>query len=84
MPTQTPVNAPLQGLPGASIPMGLGVNVHFAAASDVSLLIEKLADLGFRFARLDLLWDVVESKKGHYDFSNYERIVDALAALRRH
>jgi hypothetical protein len=60
--------------------MGLGVNVHFNTASDTNAEIKRLADLGFRFARLDLLWNSIEQQKGHYDFSSYERLVGALAS----
>lgn len=78
-PTPTPVHVP-QGLPDTVVPLGLGVNVHFNPASFTNAEIERLADLGFRYVRLDLLWNVVEQAKGHYDFSNYERLVGALAA----
>jgi len=60
--------------------MGLGVNVHLNVGSDTYAEIERLADLGFRFVRLDLLWNSIEHQKGHYDFSSYERLVGALAA----
>ncbi len=78
-PVPTPVHVP-QGLPDTIVPLGLGVNVHFNTASDTNAEIERLADLGFRFVRLDLLWNLVEQEKGHYDFSSYERLVGALAA----
>lgn len=78
-PTPTPVHVP-QGLPDTVVSMGLGVNVHFNPASDTNAEIRQLAELGFRYVRLDLLWNVVEQQKGHYDFSSYERLVDALAA----
>jgi beta-xylosidase len=69
-----------QGLPDGVVPMGLGVNVHFNTASDTNSEIERLAELGFRFVRLDLPWNLVEQQKGHYDFSSYERLIGALAA----
>jgi hypothetical protein len=72
------VNVP-QGLPDAVVPLGLGVNVHFNTASDTSAEIERLANLGFRFVRLDLLWNLVEQEKGHYDFSAYASLMRALA-----
>ncbi len=53
-PTPKPVRVP-QGLPKSIVPMGLGVNVHFNVGSDTHAEIERLADLGFRFVRLDLL-----------------------------
>lgn len=79
-PTPTPVHIS-QGLPDTIVPLGLGVNVHFNTASDTNEEIERLANLGFRFVRLDLLWNLVEQQKGHYDFSSYERLVGALAAF---
>ena len=79
--TPTPAPVPvLQGLPDTVIPMGLGVNVHFNPASDMNAEITQLADPGFRFVRLDLLWNLVEQQKGHYDFSGYKRLIGALAA----
>ena len=78
-PTPTPVHV-LQGLPDTVVPLGLGVNVHFNTASDTNAEIEWLADLGFRFVRLDLLWNLVEQEKGQYDFSSYEGLVGALSA----
>ena len=77
--TQTPARSLSQGLPGTVVPMGLGVNVHFDAASTTDNEIGRFADLGFRFVRLDLPWDLVERQKGLYDFSNYERIIGTLA-----
>ncbi len=68
------------GLPVRVVPRGLGVNVHFGNGSDTIRDIEKLAGLGFHFVRLDLLWNVVEQKKGHYDFSSYECLINALSA----
>jgi len=78
-PTPTPVHVP-QGLPESIVPLGLGVNVHFNGASNTNTEIERLADLGFRFVRFDLLWNSVEQEKGHFDFSSYEGFIGALAA----
>ncbi len=75
--TPIPVHIP-QGLPDSIVPMGLGVNVHFNMPSDTNAEIERLADLGFCFVRLDLLWNSVEQEKGHYDFSSYEGLIGAL------
>ena len=61
------------------MPDGLGVNVQFTA-TDTNAIVTKIADAGFRFARLDMLWNLVEQARGHYDFSIYEPIVGALAA----
>lgn len=77
--TQTPGNGPPRGLPTSIVPEGLGVNVQFSA-TDTGAIVTKLADGGFRFARLDVLWNLVEQVRGQYDFSIYEPIVSALAA----
>ncbi|MGH2497145.1 MAG: cellulase family glycosylhydrolase [Ktedonobacteraceae bacterium] len=77
--TQTPENGFPSGLPQSIVPDGLGVNVQFTA-TDTSAIVTKIADAGFRFARLDMLWNLVEQARGHYDFSIYEPIVGALAA----
>lgn len=69
-----------QGLPKSMVPQGLGVNVHFNPATTTDAQIKPLADAGFRFVRVDLPWDVIERVKGLYDFSNYERLLAALAA----
>ena len=77
--TQTPGNGTPRGLPTSIVPEGLGVNVQFSA-TDTGAIVTKLADAGFRFARLDVLWNLVEQARGQYDFSIYEPIVGALAA----
>ena len=76
--TQTPGNSPPSGLPQSTVPDGLGVNAQFSA-TDTQMIATKIAEAGFRFARLDMLWNLVEQARGHYDFSIYEPIVGALA-----
>ncbi len=66
------------GLPALVLPAGLGVNLHLTSTTHAQ--IAQLARVGFRFARLDLLWDQVERRRGYYDFSTYEPIVDTLLA----
>lgn len=66
------------GLPALVLPAGLGVNLH--PGSTALTQIAQLAAVGFRLARLDLLWDRVERRRGHYDFSPYEPIIEALRA----
>lgn len=47
------------------IPYGLGVNIHFTGEpKDLDLI----ADCGFRFIRMDLVWSSVEREKGVYKF----------------
>ena len=77
--TQTSAKALPRGLPASTVPMGLGVNAQFSA-SDTNTLAAAIDGVGFRFARLDLLWNLVEQVKGQYDFSLYEFIISTLAA----
>lgn len=50
-----------------SIPDGLGVNIHFTGERpDLDLIREG----GFRFIRMDLVWQSVERERGKYDFTN--------------
>ncbi len=46
----------------------------------MNALAAKLSATGFGFARLDLLWNLVEHARGQYDFSLYDPIISALAA----
>jgi polysaccharide biosynthesis protein PslG len=67
-----------RGIPDSAVPMGLGVNIHFVEpqARDIDMI----ATAGFKFIRMDFDWDRIENKKGEYDFTGYEHLVDALAA----
>jgi hypothetical protein len=67
------------GLPGAAVPEGLGVNIHFTDPKPGEL--EMLAQGGFRWVRMDLAWDATEREKGRYDFAAYDRL---LAGLEKH
>ena len=37
-----------------------------------------IADAGFRWVRMDLKWDVTERERGRYDFSAYDRLMNAI------
>lgn len=63
-------------LPGPAIPDGLGVNIHFTDPKPGEL--EMLTAGGFRFVRMDFGWASMERKPGAYDFSAYDRLLDAL------
>ena len=63
-------------LPSAVIPDGLGVNIHFTDSRPPEL--EMLAAGGFRFVRMDFTWSSIERKPAEYDFSAYDRLLDAL------
>lgn len=69
------------GFPQNIVPPGLGVNVnlHFPV-NDANGLAARLSAIGFGFARLDLLWNLVEHTRGQYDFSLYDPLLSALAA----
>ena len=43
---------------------------------------ERLRDLGIRTAREGIRWHLIESRKGHYDFSSVAPIVEAARATR--
>lgn len=66
-------------LPSATVPDGLGVNIHFTDPKPGEM--EMLARAGFRVIRMDFAWGRTERKKGEYDFSAYDRL---MAALEKH
>src|SRR5437016_6159127 len=55
---------------------GLGVNIHFTDAQPGEMRM--IADAGFRWVRMDFKWDATERERGHYDFSAYDRLMEAL------
>jgi len=65
-------------LPGPVVPDGLGVNIHFTDPRPGE--IEMLAGAGFRWVRMDFVWDAMEREKGVYDFSAWDRLMAALDA----
>src|SRR4051812_46421879 len=58
------------------IPNGFGVNIHFTDARPGEM--KMLADAGFKFVRMDFDWAKIETTRGQYDFSEYERLVKSL------
>lgn len=65
----------MKPLPDGAIPAGIGVNIHFTGDQPQ---LDTLADGGFRFIRMDLIWEAVEKEKGVYDFAKTG--YDALSA----
>jgi hypothetical protein len=63
-------------IPEATIPAGVGVNIHFVTgqARDLDLI----AAAGFKFVRMDFAWAGIERKKGDYDWANYEQLLSNL------
>ena len=56
---------------------GLGINIHFTDPKPGEM--EMIAAAGFRWVRMDLLWEATEREKDRYDFSAYDRLTAALA-----
>lgn len=66
------------GLPALVVPDCLGVNIHFTGTEREQ--VDKIADGGFRFIRMDFSWVHMEKTKGVYDFKAYDELVDSLAS----
>lgn len=60
-------------LPGPAIPNGFGVNIHFTG---LPRDLKMIAEAGFKFIRMDLVWSRIEKTKGEYDFkgSGYDSL----------
>jgi hypothetical protein len=59
-----------------AFPQTLGVNIHFTEPQPGEL--KALAAAGFRWVRMDFVWQSTEVEKGKYDFSSYDRLLKAL------
>jgi polysaccharide biosynthesis protein PslG len=66
----------------ATIPEGLGVNIHFIDPQPGEM--KMIADAGFRWVRMDFKWDATERERGRYDFSAYDRLMAALQDYNIH
>jgi len=63
-------------LPGAGpLPDGLGTNIHFTDPQPGEM--KMLAEAGFRWVRMDFVWERIERKKDVYDWSPYDRLLEA-------
>lgn len=63
-------------LPAGNTTDSLGVNIHFTDPQTGEM--ERLAAAGFRWIRMDFSWDQIEKQKGVYDFTPYDRLLQAL------
>jgi len=64
-------------LPDPSDPLaGMGVNIHFTDAQPGEW--EMLTKAGFRWVRMDVMWNNTEKTPGVYDFSAYDRFFASL------
>ncbi len=61
------------------IPNAFGVNIHFTSGQEEQ--IKKIANAGFKWIRMDFIWNAVECEKGKYDFSDYDKL---MADLDKH
>jgi len=67
---------PDEGLPGPTVPDGFGVNIHFTDPQPGEM--ERFAEAGFKFVRMDFFWEGIERERGVYDFSAYDRLMGHL------
>ena len=63
-------------LPSGVVPDGWGVNIHFTKPKAGE--VEAIRAAGFRWVRMDLLWHVVETRRGVYDFREYDTLMGHL------
>lgn len=64
------------GLPDPVLPSGVGVNIHFVTGHEKDL--DLIAAAGFKFIRMDFGWASTERKKGEYDWSGYDELLNNL------
>jgi hypothetical protein len=65
------------GLPDPVVPAPFGVNIHFVVPDEKE--VDVLAAGGFQIVRMDFGWEGVERKKGEYDFSGYDKLVESMS-----
>jgi hypothetical protein len=54
-----------------------GINIHFVTGQEKDL--DMIAAAGFRFIRMDFLWQDIERTKGNYDWSAYDELTANLS-----
>jgi len=67
-------------LPGRTVPRSLGMQVK--RRTDGTAHIEGIAGLGFAFVRRGIYWRDIEKRRGVYDFTTIDRLMDDLRARR--
>src|SRR5579885_1682956 len=67
-------------LPGLVVPQGWGVNIHFT--HPVPGEIDQIYDAGFRWVRMDFVWNEIERERGNYNFGSYDVLMSALDSRR--
>src|SRR5467141_3956599 len=58
------------------IPEGIGINIHFTDPQPGEM--KMLAASGIRWVRMDFYWQRIETAKGCYDFTPYDRLMAVL------
>ena len=61
---------------------GLGVEIHFMDPKPGEM--EMITAAGFKWVRMDMTWGHIEYKKGVYDFSAYDHLIDVLTRYKLH
>jgi hypothetical protein len=69
-------DTPSDKLPKQTIPAGVGVNIHFTIGHEQDL--DRIVAAGFKFVRMDFLWEATEPRKGEYDWSDYDNFTTEL------
>ena len=63
-----------------TLDQGLGVNIHFTDPQPGEM--KMIADAGFRWVRMDFVWDATERERGRYDFSAYDHLMQSLEQFK--
>jgi hypothetical protein len=63
-------------IPPPIFPAGVGVNIHFVGGHEKDL--DMIAAAGFKFIRMDFVWQSIERPKGQYDWGGYEELLSNL------
>lgn len=66
------VSAANAQIPTATIPNGVGVNIHFVTGAKEDL--DMIAAAGFKFIRMDFAWDSTEPNRGQYVWKAYDEL----------
>lgn len=67
--------APRLGARAPVISDGLGVNIHFTDPQPGEM--KMLSEAGFRWVRMDFVWEVTEPERDKYDFAPYDHLMSA-------
>ncbi len=63
-------------LPPATVPEGVGVNIHFTTGHERDL--DLIAAAGIRWVRMDFHWAEIERTRGRYEWSAYDELTGNL------